>query len=436
MALSTSWREMQLQSGARLVVAPMPGRTSVSVSFMMGVGSRSEPRRISGVSHFLEHMVFKGTERYRDSRAVSEAVEGVGGVLNASTDKEMTVFWAKVPEPRLELAVDVLTDLVFVPRIEPDEVEKERRVVLEELGMYLDQPQELAQMAFDTLIWGTHPLARDPSGNRASLARIGADELRFFRDSNYHPSKLVVVVAGAVEEERAVEVVQRRLNQVLGPAAGVGASSSEETSPKAPEGGLKVRLRRRRGEQTHLLVGCRCSSYLASDRWSLDVLDTVLGDGMSSRLFMELRERQGLAYDVHSFTTRHRDTGAMAIYMATQPERAPTALGAALQEVRKLADAALPEVDLERTKDQMEGRLLLQMESAGALSEFLGQQLLLTGSILAPEEVVANIRSVSAADVQSVAASLLEQGGWRLAGVGPGQGQEELAEAARAALGI
>ncbi len=416
------------------MLAPMPGRNSVSVSYMMGVGSRSEPRRIAGVSHFLEHIVFKGTERYRDSRAVSEAIEGVGGVLNASTDKEMTVFWAKVPEQRLELAVDVLTDLVFAPLIEPGEVDKERRVVLEELGMYLDQPQELAQMAFDNLIWGTHPLARDPSGTKASLARIDAGELRTYRDSNYHPSQLVVVVAGALDEGAALGAVQRRLEPIMTLAAREDGSRFEGPSPKAPEADLKVRLRRRRGEQTHLLIGCRCSSYLASDRWSLDVLDTVLGDGMSSRLFMELRERQGLAYDVHSFTTRHRDTGAMAIYVATQPERAATAVRAALLEVRKLADSALAQSDLERTKDQLAGRLLLQMESAGALSEFLGQQLLLTGTILAPEEVVAHIRSVSGADVQSVAAGLLDQGGWRLAGVGPGQGQEELAEAARAVL--
>ena len=428
------WEVETLPGGALLVLAPLSGRTSVSVSLLMGVGSRSEPRRLAGVSHFLEHIVFKGTQRYPDSRAVSEAVEGVGGVLNASTDKEMTVFWARVPAPHLELAVDVLSDLVFAPLIADEEVEKERKVVLEELGMCLDQPSELVQMAFDRLIWGDHPLARDPSGTRQSLANIGAPELAAYRRANYSGRRLVVVVAGAVDPERARRLVAARLGALL-PAEGDGRQP-EPNPPRPPAPELGVRLRRRRGEQTHLLLGCRCSSYLAPDRWALDVLDTALGDGMSSRLFMELRERRGLAYDVHSFTARHRDTGALGIYVATQPEQAATAIAAALQEFRAMAAEPLSSRDLERTKSQLEGRLLLQTENAGALSEFLGQQLLLTGKIMSPAEVIERIRAVTAAEVQAVAAQLLQGGGWRLAAVGPGSGQEGLAEAADTALRV
>ena len=434
--MGDSWRVETLPGGARVVLAPLPGRTSVSVSLLVGVGSRSEPKRLAGVSHFLEHIVFKGTRRYPDSRTVSEAVEGVGGILNASTDKEMTVFWARVPAPRLELAVDVLCDLVFSPLIQTEEVEKERKVVLEELGMYLDQPGELVQMAFDHLVWGDHPLARDPSGTRGSLAHIGAQELSSYRQANYRGNRLVVVVSGALDPEVALGLIADRLEPLLGAAETPPSPAPDREPPKPPEPGLAVRIRRRRGEQTHLIMGCRCSSYLAPDRWALDILDTTLGDGMSSRLFMELRERQGLAYDVHSFTSRHRDTGAMGIYVATQPEQAGTAIAAALREFRKLALEPLPQGDLERTKAQMEGRLLLQTESAGALSEFLGQQLLLTGSILSPDEVIQNIRAVTAEEVQAVAAGLLDQGGWRLAAVGPGAGQDAYAEAAATALGV
>ncbi|MHB8392963.1 MAG: M16 family metallopeptidase [Candidatus Dormibacteria bacterium] len=428
------WEMQTLPSGARVILAPLPGRNSVSVSLLLGVGSRSEPKRLAGVSHFLEHIVFKGTERYADSRAVSEAIEGLGGILNASTDKEMTVYWARVPAARLDIAVDVLTDLAFAPTIDPEEVDKERKVVIEELGMYLDQPAELVQMAFDQLIWGDHPLARDPGGTRASLVRVGAAELSGYRTAFYRPDRLVVVVAGAVESKAAQSLLQRRLEPVLRglpPAAPVVAA---QLPPAPAPAELAVRLRRRRGEQTHLLLGARCSSYLAPDRWALDVLDTILGEGMSSRLFLELRERQGLAYDVHSFTSRHRDSGALGIYMATQPEQAATALTAAIVEFRKLANERLGAADLERTKAQIEGRLLLQMESAGALSEFLGQQELLIGEILAPEEVIERVRGVTADQVREVAAALLEAGGWRVAGVGPGAGQDRLQEAAAAAL--
>ena len=430
--MTGSWTVEELVGGVRLVLAPLPGRSSVSVSFLMGVGSRSEPRRLAGISHFLEHIVFKGTQRYPDSRTVSESVEGVGGVLNASTDKEMTVFWARVPAASLELAVDLLSDLVFAPLIAEEEVEKERKVVLEELGMYLDQPAELVQMAFDGLIWGDHPLARDPSGTRASLAHIGAPELSAYRRENYSGQRLVVVVAGAVEPERARQLVEARLKALLATALEVPAPALEPPGGAAPE--LAVRLRRRRGEQTHLLLGCRCSSYLAPDRWALDILDTALGDGMSSRLFTELRERRGLAYDVHSFTSRHRDTGALGIYVATQPEQAATAVAAAMQEVRRLAEEPLPARDLEKTKAQLAGRLLLQTENAGALSEFLGQQLLLTGEIMDPDAVIARLGAVTAAEVQAVAGSLLEQRGWRLAAVGPGAGQDGLADAVERAL--
>lgn len=217
----------------------------------------------------------------------------------------------------------------------------------------------------------------------------------------------MVVIAGAVDPRAVQGLLERRLEPALMGLAPSAADTSTEQPPAPASAETGVRLRRRRGEQTHLLLGVRCSSYLAPDRWAVDVLDTILGEGMSSRLFLELRERQGLAYDVHSFTARHRDSGALGIYMATQPEQAATALSAAMSEFRKLADNQLDSADLERTKAQIEGRLLLQMESAGALSEFLGQQELLTGEILAPEQVIESIRSVTAAEVQSVAASLL-----------------------------
>lgn len=421
------WHGSVLPSGARVILAPLPGRTSVAVTMLFGVGSRWEPLRLAGISHFLEHAVFKGTERYPDSRAVSEAIEGVGGVLNASTDKEVTNFWAQVPRQRLKLAIDVLTDLVMAPRFDWEEMERERQVVTEELNMYLDQPAEVVQMDFDGLIWPGHPLARDPAGTRPSLRRIGAAQLSRYHSSFYRPDRLVVVISGGFSPQRALGLLERRLEPALGATqAGAPFRALDGGSPSPLERAGDVKVRRRRAEQTHLLVGVRCSSYLAPDRWTLDVLNTALGEGMSSRLFLELRERQALAYDVHSFTSRHRDSGALAVYLATQPERAPAAVTGALAEIRRLAQEELSAAELERTKAQIEGRLMLQMESAGALSEFLGNQELLTREILSAADVVENVRLVSSAQVQALAGELLEAGGWRAAAVGPGVEREEL----------
>ena len=427
------FEEEVLPSGARLILAPLPGRSSVSVSLLFGVGSRWEPRRLAGISHFLEHIVFKGTERYRDSRAVSSAIEGIGGVLNASTEKELTVFWARVAGRHLATALDVLAELALAPRIDPEEVERERLVVFEELKMYLDQPADLVQMAFDQAIWGEHPLARDPAGDRRSLRRIGAPELSSYRAAHYLPARLVVVVAGAIRPAGARREVARWVESRL-PAPGPRPSDQggDGGVPQPLSDPFGARLISRRGEQVHLLMGTRCSAYAAPDRWALDLLNTVLGEGMSSRLFLELREAQGLAYDVHSFTTRHQDSGAFAIYLATRPDQAATGARAAVSELRRLAAEGLEPDELDRAKAQMEGRLALQTESSGGLSEFLGHQTLLTGTLLSPAAVMERVRQVREDEVVALARALLpESSSWRLAAVGPIRDREGLEAAVR-----
>jgi predicted Zn-dependent peptidase len=398
----------------------MAGRDSVAASILVRVGSRWETKRLAGVSHFLEHIVFKGTERFPTSRDVSQSIEGIGGVLNASTDKELTTFWAKVPGAHLELALRLLFDLAFAPRIAVDEVERERNVVIEELSMYLDQPGDLVQMIFDELLWGDHPLARDPAGTKASLARIGAAELSTYRGAYYLPDRVVVVLSGGFDPEQALELVERCFDE-QGPAAvaPAGRHSDGGVPPPLPAEPV-AKVRRRRGEQVHILLGVRCSSYLDPERWSLDVLNTVLGEGMSSRLFLELRERQALAYDIHSFAARHRDSGAFGIYMATQPHQVDTAIRGALLEVGRMVRERLTPEEVARTKTQIEGRLRLQLESTSAMAEFLGHQAALIGSVMSPAEVISAVRSVTAEQVQATAEGLFSGKGWRLAVVGPG----------------
>jgi predicted Zn-dependent peptidase len=425
-----SWELVQLRNGAQLVMAPMPGRDSVAASILVRVGSRWESKRLAGVSHFLEHIVFKGTENFPTSRDVSESIEGIGGVLNASTDKELTTFWVRVPGAHLEVAMRLLFDLAFAPRITADETERERNVVVEELHMYLDQPGDLVQMIFDELIWGAHPLARDPAGSKVSLARIGSDELRSHRRAFYVADRVVVVLAGGFDPDTALRLVERCFDgrADLGPSPGGRHSDGGTPALLDPEPVVKVR--RRRGEQIHVLLGVRCPSYLDHRRWALDILNTVIGEGMSSRLFLELRERQALAYDIHSFAARYRDSGAFAIYMATQPRNVDTALRAALHEVGRLVQEPLTPAELARTKTQIEGRLRLQLEGTSSMAEFLGHQAALTGTVMSAAEVIQAVWSVSAEEIQTLAELLFATSGWRLAAVGPGPD----AEAALAAI--
>lgn len=217
-------------------MAPMPGRDSVAASILVRVGSRWESKRLAGVSHFLEHIVFKGTQNFPTSRDVSESIEGIGGVLNASTDKELTTFWVKVPGAYLEVAMRLLFDLAFAPMITSEEAERERNVVVEELHMYLDQPGDLVQMMFDDLIWGAHPLARDPVGSKASLARIGSEELRSHRREFYVADRVVVVLAGGFDPDAARRLVEGCFEGTADLDRSAGARRGDGGTP-APLGG-------------------------------------------------------------------------------------------------------------------------------------------------------------------------------------------------------
>lgn len=387
----------------------------MAVSLLVGVGSRYEDAAAAGISHFVEHMVFKGGERFPTARDVSEAIEGVGGVLNAGTDRESTVFWSRVPASSLPLAASVLTDMVLSPALDPAEVAKERQVVLEELRMYEDNPQEYAQILFDDVMWPDHPLGRDVAGCEETVRGFTADDCRAHIDRHVRPRRVVVSVAGAVQPEDAQRLFARALEEWAARDSGLAAAAA---APATPAGGPSLRTARRKVEQATVLVGARAGSYLDADRYAGDIFNAILGEGMSSRLFLELRERRGCVYDVHSFVTRYRDTGAIAISLGCEPRRAQTALRAAIAELRQLADKAVGDAELRKAREYVKGRLLLSLESTSALCEYAGHQLLLTGSILRPDEIVARLEAVSADDVRDVAQRLLGAG-LRGAVVGP-----------------
>jgi predicted Zn-dependent peptidase len=390
-----------LAGGAKLVTAAMPERLSASLVFMFGGGSRLEDERHAGVSHFIEHLFFKGTQRRPTSKEIADAIEGVGGFINASTDKELTAYWTRVPAAHVELGLDVLIDIVSNSKLAPADVERERSVILEELRMYQDQPQDFVQNLFEEIMWPDHPLGRDIAGTEQSVARLTRDDILEYTDAHYRLPNLVIGAAGAFGEGEMLEAVRQRL------ALPVEPDGQLIPNPPEPLHSPRVLMRRRRTEQAHICLGVRALSYLHPDRFVLDLLNTVLGEGMSSRLFLNIRERLGLAYDVHSFTQKHRDTGLLGVYLGVDPKQAVGAVDAVLAELQNLCDHELTEEELGRAKEFTKGRLRLELESTNGVSFWLAYQELLIGSIKTIEEEVALVDAITAEDVRRVANEVL-----------------------------
>ncbi len=403
----------RLTGGARLVLEQMPERHSASVVLMLGGGSRLEDDRLAGVSHFIEHLYFKGTKSRPTAKEIADAIEGVGGFINASTDKELTAYWARVPAERLELGIDVLFDLITNSKLDPEDIERERMVILEELRMYQDQPQEYVQNLFEELIWPNHPLGRDIAGTEASVSQITRDDVLEFADMHYRLPNLVVGAAGSLDGASARSLVDSRLAL---PATLDGAMP--EVAPPAPLTQPRVVVKRRQTEQAHVCLGARAVSYLDPDRYALDLLNTVLGEGMSSRLFLDIRERLALAYDVHSFTQKHRDTGYLGIYIGVDPKKAVDAVNAVMAELRSLAETAVSTEDLNRAKEFTKGRLRLELETTNGVAFWLTYQELLLGQIQTIEEELDLVESVTADDVKRVASDVLK-GAMQMAVIGP-----------------
>ncbi len=409
-----------LANGVRILTSRMPYVRSVSVVLFFGVGSRYEDAAVAGVSHFIEHMLFKGTRRFPTAQLISEAIEGVGGVLDAATDKELTVYSAKIASRHFDLAMDVLTDMVRHPRLDPRELEKERRVIIEELSMYRDSPQEWVGVLADEALWPGLPLGREVAGTRATVEAITRDQMDAYRMEHYLPGNLVLSVAGDVEHGQVVDAVARLLgNWEPGP---LPVWTPSPPAPDAP----RVRLEYRKTEQTNLCLTMPALSYDHPDYYAMTVLNAILGDGMSSRLFLEVREHQGLAYDVSSTPMHYHDTGCFVIYAGVDPSRTAPALRAILAELGRMRREPVPEDELQRAREYTKGRMALRLEDTHSVASWLGGQEALRGRVLEVDDVMARFDAVTAEDVQRVANTVFQEERLRLAVIGPHRDSAEL----------
>jgi predicted Zn-dependent peptidase len=404
-------RLTRLPNGLRVVTEAMPELRSVAVGFWAGTGSRDEPEALAGASHFLEHLLFKGTAD-RSAQEIAEAVEAVGGEMNAFTTKEYTAYYVRLLDESTDLALDILSDVVWAPAFRPDEVDCERQVILEELRMHEDTPDELVHSLFSEALFPAQAVGREVLGDRDAIVTMTRDEIAGFHHHHYRAGNLVVAAAGNVDHDRIVDGVAARFT---------GGTGDREPRPAAeirPAGAVKVLPRPT--EQAHLVLGMPALSRSDPDRWALSVLNHVVGGGMSSRLFQEVREKRGLAYSVYSYRSALEDTGTFAVYAGTAPERAPEVLSIIDAELDRLcADRCLARGELERAKGHFKGQMALGLESSSARMERIGRSVVTSGEIQSVDDMVASIDAVTPDDVARVIDRVMAAGPRVLAAVGP-----------------
>ncbi len=415
------YQKTTLDNGLRIITANMPHTRSVSICIFIGVGSRYETGPQTGISHFIEHLCFKGTQKRTTAKEISEAIEGVGGILNGGTDKELTLYWCKVAQPHFHLALDVLTDMLLHSKFDPADIERERQVIIEEINMSKDSPPQRVDMLIDELLWPNHPLGRDIAGSKESVAAISQDMMLDYLAHQYLPGNTVVGIAGALQHQEMVTAVDQTLGNWADQQPHAGYSAYKERQF------LRLHIEKKDTEQAHLCLALTGLPLLHPKRFTLDLLNVILGEGMSSRLFTEIRDKLGLAYSIHSYVEHFLDTGSVTIYAGVEPKNLPVAIKAILEQLSQLKET-VPEPELTKAKEMSKGRLLLRMEDSRSVAGWMGGQEILTGRILSVDQVVSIIDAITAEELKQLAQELLVGSQLRLAVVGPVSSDEPLKE--------
>jgi predicted Zn-dependent peptidase len=409
------YQKTVLDSGLRIISETMPQTHSASVCIFVGVGSRYETNAYAGISHFVEHVLFRGTEKRPTSRDISEAIEGVGGMLNGGTDRESTVYWCKVARPHFEMALDVLSDMMLNSRLDPGDLEKERQVIIEEINMSYDAPSSKVGLLIEKLLWPADPLGRDIAGTKKSVSSISRADLLEFIKKQYNPSTTVVSVAGSVEHEEVVSAVKNCFGGWTGPGR---CPPFRAFRPHEAE---RVEIETRDIEQTHMCVALPGLSLFDPRRFTLDMMNVILGEGMSSRLFSEVRDKLGLAYSVQSYVDHLKDTGSFVVYAGVDTSKARKALDAVIREMMRFKKETVSPTELFKAKEMSKGQLALRLEDSRHVAGWLGGQEILSGKILTLEDVNVIVDRVTAADIKALAGELIDPLKMRLAVVGPDQ---------------
>jgi predicted Zn-dependent peptidase len=399
-----------LPNGMVVLTERMPAVKSASIGVWVKVGSRDESPEVAGVSHFIEHMLFKGTER-RSAQEIAKAIDAVGGTLDAFTSRESTCFYAKVLGEHLPLAIDILADTFLNSRLARDDIDRERQVVLQEIKMVEDTPDDLVHDLFAEAIWGDHPVARPILGQKEIVLRLSQSDIRRHMDRFYRPDCTVIAAAGDIEHDRLVDLVSRAFDGFDG--------QSIHLDPPAPVSMAAVRVEERDTAQLHLCLGMDGLPHAHEDRYAISLLNAMLGGSMSSRLFQEVREKRGLAYSIYSYQASYRDCGLLVVYAGTSPESSSQVVDLIRAECARLRDEPVDPIDLQQAKDQLKGNLLLGLEGTSSRMTRLAKMEIYFQRNHELDEIIAGIEGVSADQFQAVAERILRDEAFAITSIGP-----------------
>jgi predicted Zn-dependent peptidase len=403
----------ELDNGERVISERVPSVRSVAIGFWIGTGSRDETDAKAGVSHFIEHMLFKGSERY-SAQAIAEIFDGLGGELNAATSREHTMVYARVPDGHAQEALDVVADMVFAPAFA--DIDSEREVVLEEIAMYDDTPQELVHDLFSEAVFGRHALGRPVIGSADVISSVTKRVVGTFHRQMYVGGNVVVAAAGNIEHDRLVRMLEQTQSRRPAPTGGPRVRRPLVKSP--PPG---FRFARKDTEQYHVCIGAPGISRSDRRRFAASILDAILGGSASSRLFQEIREKRGMAYSVYSFASQYTDTGLVGVYLGTREENLGPSLEITAEQLADIAGGNIEPQELTRAKENLKGRIMLSMESTSTRMSRLGKSLITDTELLSFDRIFAEIDGVEAEEVAELAGLLLAPEKLSISGIGPNE---------------
>ena len=402
-----------LSNGLRLLTAPIDHAQSVSCFIMLAAGSRYETEDTSGIAHFSEHMFFKGTEKRPTARDIGGEIDGIGGEFNAFTGKEYTGYYVRCAGEHRAIAFDVLVDMLRHSKFDPEEIDREKGVIIEEMNMYFDTPRDYIGGVYESLLYGDRPLGWDIIGRKETVRGATRDTFLGYLDRWYHPERMVVGVAGKLGDDLPADI-ERLLGDLQPSETGTPAPAQFEAN-----GDARVKIHTKASDQAHLCLGVPSYPLDHPDRYAVQLLSTVLGTGMSSRLFTEVRERRGLAYYIYAVNHSYTDVGSLFSQAGVDIERVDEAITTISNELKKITDEAVPSDELEKARNVAKGRFVLQTESPQGLITFGLRREVLEGQAVEPEEILAGLDAVTVEDVQRVAQDVIGSHGLNLALIGP-----------------
>ena len=408
------YKKITLKNGLRIILAPMKESPSAAVLVLVGAGSKYETKEINGISHFLEHMFFKGTKKRPNTLAISEALDRVGGQYNAFTGKEMTGYWAKVASPKWELALDWVSDILLNSKFDATEIEREKGVIIEEINMYYDMPMRYVGSLWEELLYGDQPAGWDIAGTKEIVSKFSRPQFMDYLNNHYRAQNTIVCLAGKLPSANTIE---KKINKYFGQISKGEKGHKLAVAEKQEKPQSLIHFKKT--DQTHLCLGVRAYGLSNPDRYALSVMSALLGGMMSSRLFISVREKKGLAYYIKTLAEKYTDSGFLMTQAGVANDKVEEAIEAILVEYKKIRDQKVSLAEIQKAKDYLIGNTLLSLETADELGAWLGTQEVLQGEILNQSQLFAKIKAVDAKDLQRVARDIFKPEKLNLALIGP-----------------